>query len=110
MFIINSKCLLCDDGLSPGSCCEITELEWHLYIQEDCTCPDQRQMSDWLCIMIMRDQGMLIFGDRVISPYLAWMFIFQLLHSSKILTIQQGITRGVSSIGNPFRPQQCFPR
>ncbi len=31
-------------------------------------------------------------------------------HSSKILTIQQGITRGVSSIGKPCRPQQGFPR
>ncbi len=36
MFITNRKCLLCDGGLSPGSCCEITELDWHLYIQEDC--------------------------------------------------------------------------
>ncbi len=32
------------------------------------------------------------------------------LHSSKILTIQQGITRGVSSIGKPCRPEQGFPR
>ncbi len=36
MFIINSKCLLCDGGLSPGSCCDITELDWNPYIQEDC--------------------------------------------------------------------------
>ncbi len=28
MFITNSKCLLCVSGLSPGSCCEITELDW----------------------------------------------------------------------------------
>ncbi len=27
----------CDGGLSPGLCCEITELAWHSYIQEDCT-------------------------------------------------------------------------
>ena len=36
MFITISKCLLCDGGLSPGSCCEITELDWHPFIQEDC--------------------------------------------------------------------------
>ncbi len=32
------------------------------------------------------------------------------IHSSKILTIQQGITRGVSSIGKPCSQQQGFPR
>ena len=32
-----SKCLLRDGGLSPGLCCEITELDWHPYIQEDCS-------------------------------------------------------------------------
>ncbi len=32
------------------------------------------------------------------------------LHSSKILTIQQGITRGVSSVGKPCRPEHGFPR
>ncbi len=32
------------------------------------------------------------------------------LHSSKILTIPQGITRGVSSIGKPCRPEHRFPR
>ena len=32
------------------------------------------------------------------------------IHSSKILTIQQGIPRGISSIGKPCRPQQGFPR
>ncbi len=37
MFITSSKCLQCDGGLSPGLCCEITELDWHLYIQEHCT-------------------------------------------------------------------------
>ena len=31
-------------------------------------------------------------------------------HSSKILTIQQGITRGVSSVGKPCRPEHGFPR
>ncbi len=31
-------------------------------------------------------------------------------HSSKILTIQQGITRGVSSVGKPCRSLQGFPR
>ncbi len=42
MFITNSKCLQCDGGLSPGLCCEITELDWHSYIQEDCrTCRKQ---------------------------------------------------------------------
>ncbi len=33
-----------------------------------------------------------------------------ILHSSKILTIQQGITRGVSSVGKPCRPEHRFPR
>ncbi len=32
------------------------------------------------------------------------------LHSSKILTIQQRITRGVSSVGKPCRALQRFPR
>ena len=32
------------------------------------------------------------------------------VHSSKILTIQQTITRGVSSVGKPFRPEHGFPR
>ncbi len=32
------------------------------------------------------------------------------LHSSKILTIQQGITRVVSSVGKPCRPEHGFPR
>ncbi len=32
------------------------------------------------------------------------------LHSSKILTIQQSITRGVSSVGKPCRPEHGFPR
>ncbi len=32
------------------------------------------------------------------------------MHSSKILTIQQGITRGVSSVGKPCRPEHGFPR
>ncbi len=31
-------------------------------------------------------------------------------HSSKILTIQQGISRGVSSVGKPCRPEHGFPR
>ncbi len=32
------------------------------------------------------------------------------VHSSKILTTQQGITREVSSIGKPCRPEHGFPR
>ncbi len=30
------------------------------------------------------------------------------VHSSKILTIQQGLPRGVSSVGNPRRPLTGF--
>ena len=42
---------------------------------------------------------------------MAMLFQFVMsMHSSKILTIQQGITRGVSSVGKPCRPEHGFPR
>ncbi len=54
--------ILCDGGLSPGSCCEITVLDWDPYIQEDCTCwtnrnlvyllvlSFERKTSSWKCL------------------------------------------------------------
>ncbi len=48
------------------------------------------------------------YGKTMRSWNLHIPFKIPLLHSSKILTIQQGIPRGVSSIGNPRGPLTGF--
>ncbi len=52
-----SQCLMCDGGLSPGPCCEITELDWNPYIQEDCICQKQRPTEIELTISYENPAG-----------------------------------------------------